>query len=336
MEEVPVSEFALKIEGLSKSFGSTRALDDVTIEVPRESVYGLLGPNGAGKTTLFSVVANFLQADAGSVEVLGIDVRESSRLTGRLGILPQDALFQRNVPIQEQFTFFCRLAGRTPEEAREDVARALTRVGLGDYVGKSIHQLSHGMLKRLGIAQAFLGEPEVIILDEPTAGLDPQNARQIRDLIRELRSRGSTILVSSHNLAEIQELCDRVAILDRGRLVAEGAVGEITSSDQRIEFKLNRELQQHEGDAITEILGVDRIEVLDRTRYSISLNLLARAGLEAGEPVGSGVLEDASDAILSEVYASLLANRITPREVREGNTLEAHFFKVTGQGESGA
>ncbi|MHC4352715.1 MAG: ABC transporter ATP-binding protein, partial [Planctomycetota bacterium] len=200
----------VSIEGISKRFGRIQALNDVSFEVPSNSIFGLLGPNGAGKTTLFSIVADFLKADAGTIEVLGIDTRTISRLQGRLSILPQDAQFQRNVPILDQLVFFRLLAGRTKKQAHVEVVHSLELVGLESFAKRRVGSLSHGMVKRLGIAQAFLGHPEVILLDEPTAGLDPASARQIRDLIKQLQER-ATIVVSSHNLAEIQELCGHVA-----------------------------------------------------------------------------------------------------------------------------
>ena len=167
----------VSIKGISKRFGRIQALNGVSFEVPSHSIFGLLGPNGAGKTTLFSIAADFLKADAGTIKVLGIDTRGISRLQGRLSILPQDAQFQRNVPILDQLVFFRLLAGRTKKQAREEVVHSLDLVGLKSFAKRRVGSLSHGMVKRLGIAQAFLGHPEVILLDEPTAGLDPASAR---------------------------------------------------------------------------------------------------------------------------------------------------------------
>ncbi|HET7131253.1 MAG TPA: ABC transporter ATP-binding protein, partial [Gammaproteobacteria bacterium] len=154
---------AIRVAGISKRFGAQRVLDDVTFDVPAQSTFGLLGPNGAGKTTLFSIVASFLKADSGSIEVLGKNpARRISELEGRLTILPQDAEFQRNMPIVEQLIFFARLGGRGRAAAEREAHGCLELVGLGDYAKRSARTLSHGMQKRLGIAQAFLGNPEVI------------------------------------------------------------------------------------------------------------------------------------------------------------------------------
>jgi ABC-type multidrug transport system ATPase subunit len=305
---------AIDVRGVAKAFGRVRALDDVTLAVPPRSIFGLVGPNGAGKTTLFSVIANFLKSDAGAVEVLGIDVRRISLLRGRLAILPQDALFQRNVPIVDQLAFFRRLDGRSRREAEEDARRTLERVGLGPYIERRVHALSHGMVKRLGLAQAFLGEPEVILLDEPTSGLDPQNARQIRDLVRECQAR-ATIVVSSHNLAEVQDLCSHVAILDEGRLVATGPVDEITRAGRRVEFRPPRPLAEDELRALAALPGIADLAPSGERRYVAAID----PAFADGEAAVAGLLR------------ALLDAGITPRYFAEGNSLEEVFLKMTGR-----
>ena len=313
---------AVSIRGLSKRFGRTQALREVSFEVPSHSIFGLLGPNGAGKTTLFSLTANFLRADAGTVEVLGIDTRQISRLQGRLTILPQDAQFQRNVPILDQLVFFRRLAGRTKSQAQEEVLHTLDLVGLQAVARRRVGSLSHGMVKRLGVAQAFLGHPEVILLDEPTAGLDPANARQIRDLVRQLQQ-STTILVSSHNLGEVQELCDHVAILDHGRLVLAGSVAEITRSRRECQLGLSRPLQEVERQRLTALRGVRDVEPVSTSAtavtaadYLVILDLSA-AGLD-------------QDAVVSALLKTVLDMGIAPRKLMEGHSLESQFLEVTG------
>jgi ABC-type multidrug transport system ATPase subunit len=314
----------VSIEGISKSFGRIQALKDVSFEVPSHSIFGLLGPNGAGKTTLFSIVADFLKADAGTVEVLGIDTRTISHLHGRLSILPQDAQFQRNVPILDQLVFFRLLAGRTKKQAREEVVHSLDLVGLQSFAKRRIGSLSHGMVKRLGIAQAFLGHPEVILLDEPTAGLDPASARQIRDLIKQLQER-ATIIVSSHNLGEIQELCDHVVILDHGKLVLAGSVDEITRADREYNLCLSRPLQDSELEQLNSIEGLR------------SIKTLSQPGADHGEgPAEYLVTLDLSadhvdqDTVIAPILRSVLDMGIAPRKLTEGRSLETQFLEVTG------
>jgi ABC-type multidrug transport system ATPase subunit len=314
----------VSINGLSKRFGRIQALSDVSFDVPSHSIFGLLGPNGAGKTTLFSIIADFLKSDAGTIEVLGIDTREICRLRGRLSILPQDAQFQRNVPIMEQLVFFRLLGGRTKREAREEVIQSLRLVGLESFAKRRVSSLSHGMVKRLGIAQAFLGHPEVILLDEPTSGLDPASARQIRDLIKRLQER-ATIIVSSHNLGEIQELCDHVVILDRGNLVLAGSVDEITRADREYNLSLSRPLQNSELEQLSSIEGVR------------SIRMLSRAGANQGKSAAEYlvILNLSSDhvdqdVVIAAILRSVLDMGVTPRKLAEGRSLESQFLEVTG------
>ncbi len=310
-----MSDTALEIEGISKRFDSTQALDEVSFAVPKGSIFGLLGPNGAGKTTLFSIIASFLHAGAGQIKVLGIGIDHISELQGRLSILPQDALFQRNVPIIEQLSFFRMLDGQDRQTAEAEVRHTLEKVGLAEYAKRGVHALSHGMLKRMGIAQAFLGNPEVILLDEPTAGLDPQNAKQIRDLVVEMQQSGSaTTVISSHNMAEIQDICDHVAILDEGELITAGAVDQLTA-EGRVELSFGQPLTAVAHEAILALDAVALIEQRGPTRYSLGVSW---------EPGSDG------DAAIASVLRTALDHGATPRGMKEGNSLEEFFLKVTG------
>ena len=305
------------INGISKSFGRIRALDSVTFDVPPRSIFGLLGPNGAGKTTLFSIVANFLKANGGTVEVLGIDTRNISQLQGRLSIFPQDADFQRNVPILNQLVFFRLLGGRTRRDAEKEVMETLALVGLESVAKRRVGTLSHGMIKRLGVAQAFLGQPEAILLDEPTAGLDPASAHQTRDLIKKLQER-ATIMVSSHNLAEIQELCDHVAILNLGKLVFVGSVGDITRADREYNLELSRPLQDGEVQQLSLLLGVRGIKPMAAASAAGSASYLVTLDLS-----------DDQDTIVANFLRNVLDAGITPRRFTQSRSLEKHFLEVT-------
>jgi ABC-type multidrug transport system ATPase subunit len=308
---------AVRIQNVTKRFGDINALVDVSFDVPPHSVFGLLGPNGAGKTTLFSIIANFLKADGGSIQVLGHDTGRISELQGRLTILPQDAAFQRSTPILEQLVFFRMLDGKDRATAVSEVNHTLEIVGLGDYAKRGARALSHGMMKRLGVAQAFLGSPEVILLDEPTSGLDPANARQIRNLIQELRER-TTIVVSSHNLAEIQEICDHVAILDKGRVVTCGAMADLTASSRELDLRLSRRLDEQELARLTSLAVVAAVDARNAPEYALRMDLS-----------DGGSWDDAVASVLQAV----LEMGAVPRRLYEGQSLERHFLAVTGQGE---
>jgi ABC-2 type transport system ATP-binding protein len=306
---------AVSIKNVVKVFGKQRAVDDVSFDIPVGSVFGLLGPNGAGKTTLFSIMANFLKPTSGSISVLGVDVERIGELRGRLTILPQDALFQSNVPVREQLEFFALLNGMTQTQAAEETTRVLNMVGLLDAQKKNARALSHGMTKRLGIAQAFMGNPEVIVLDEPTAGLDPVNAGAVRRLINDIKTKANaTLIVSSHNLTEIQELCGAVAILHNGKLVEHKSVAELTESKGNVRMTFGRKLTDAEVAKIKGLPGVASVDV--DTQHEYTLELALAQGQTTEQLIGSLVAELAKGGLI-------------PRSVKEGASLEEKFLEAT-------
>jgi len=308
---------AVSIKNVTKTFGRQRAVDDVSFDIPVGSVFGLLGPNGAGKTTLFSCMANFLKPASGSIEVLGINVNRIGDLCGRLTILPQDALFQANVPVREQLEFFARLNGMTQEAAAAETTRVLTMVGLMEAQKKNARALSHGMTKRLGIAQAFMGTPEVIVLDEPTAGLDPVNAAAVRELIKDIKQKArATLIISSHNLAEIQELCAAVAILNNGKLVECKSVAELTQATGFVRMTFGRKLKDTELATIKGQPGVGTVDGDTQNEYAIELKLATG---------------QTTDQLIGALVSELAKAGLVPRSVKEGASLEEKFLEATRQ-----
>ncbi len=302
-----------RISDVTKKFGTLAALDGVSLEVPEHSVFGVLGPNGAGKTTLFSVMAGFFPVTEGEIVILG--ERDRELLKGRFSILPQDALFQSNIPIIDQLTYFLRLMGRSKREAVAQTVRALEMVELTDVMFGESSTLSHGMYKRLALAQAFLGDPELIILDEPTAGLDWQSAKQIRELVKKLKAE-ATIIVSSHNMDEMRELCDHVAILNHGKLVRMGTVDEVTGVSYAVDCVLSRELTD---DEIKQIMGGGGIEKLEKTgpaAYALGFF--------------PALSKDQIDAALKAFFTYLTEHNAFIRSLVEKNKLEDEYMKVTG------
>jgi ABC-type multidrug transport system ATPase subunit len=302
---------AIAIAGLRKSFGAHPALAGVDLEIPAGVVSGLLGPNGAGKTTLFSIVAGFLRADAGSIRILGHDHRDVAALRGRIGVLPQDAAFQADLSILDQMVYLLRLAGRSQAQAAAEVAATLERVGLGDYLARRTGELSHGMYKRLSLAQAFLGEPEVVLLDEPTAGLDPGNAQRIRALIRDFTADGRrTVVVSSHDMVEMQALCAHVAILRQGRLVSCGRVEDLCRDRRLLQIRLARPPAAAECEALRALPAVLAAEL---------------------RPDGVLVLQvaDGGDELDLGLQRWFVERGILIRAWQDGRTLAEHFHAVT-------
>ncbi len=222
----------LTIQGLVKAFaghlslGRTSVLRGLDLEVRRGEVYGFIGANGAGKTTTIKIVTGLVTADAGQVTLLGQPAtRPAARR--RLGYLPEQPNFYGYLTGREFLRFQARLAGVPPGERGAAVERLLSEVGMASRADRPIRKCSKGMLQRLGIAQALLGGPELLILDEPMSGLDPAGRRDVRDLILAQRERGTTVFFSSHILSDAEVLCDRVGILESGRLALEGTLDEV-------------------------------------------------------------------------------------------------------------
>jgi ABC-type multidrug transport system ATPase subunit len=307
---------AVVLRDLSKWFGrEVLALDRVSFEIPSGSLFGLLGPNGAGKTTLFSVAADFLKASAGTIEILGIDSRRVSDLRGRVSMLPQDASFQAAVPVIEQLVTFARLQGFDARSARESAARALQTVGLGDVMKRAARALSHGMAKRVALAQAFLGNPEVVFLDEPTSGLDPATASAIRKTIREMAG-NRTVIMSSHNLAEIQEMCTDCAVLHKGQVAAVGSMAEMLGRDTFLRVTLTRPADEDLRAALARISGVTAVN--------------GAPGTAELEVVFTPTPARDSDSIRREALLALLNSGHVPRSLKEGQSLEEKFLQITG------
>ena len=206
----------IRCHNLVKRFGSKTVLDQISFELQLGDVAALIGPNGAGKTTLFSILCGYLAADSGRVDILG-QAAGSSTLFGRVTALPQDAQFDPAFSIGEQLQFYGRLQGLNSKTALAETKRVLALVDLSEQFALKAGALSHGMRKRAAIAQAFIGQPQLILLDEPTAGLDPANALQIRQLVSQLAGEVS-FLISSHNIFELEQLCNKVLYLQQGKL----------------------------------------------------------------------------------------------------------------------
>jgi len=227
---------AVVTDGLTKDFRSGfwrsrphRGLDGVSLEIPTGGVFGLLGPNGAGKSTTLKILMNLLWPSAGRAEVLGRPPGDVAARR-RLGFLPEHPTFYDHLTAEELLSYFAGLFGYPAAERRARASRYLDLVGIGADRRRLLRHYSKGMVQRVGIAQALINDPELVILDEPMSGLDPVGRRDVRDLILRLRDEGRTVLFSSHILSDAELLCSRVAILAKGRLVASGALSDLTAA----------------------------------------------------------------------------------------------------------
>ncbi len=231
------SELAITTRQLSKQYGAQFAVQNLDVEIKKNITTGLIGPNGAGKTTLMSLICGFIKPSDGTVNVLGQEPNAAD-LKSRVSILPQDAHFLKSLSVKVQLTMLAELQGFAKQAARKEALRVLDLVDLIEAQNKLPEQMSHGMLKRCAIAQALMGEPELILLDEPTAGLDPSTTDNIKAVIKNLQNK-ATIMISSHNLSVIEDLCQEVVILDKGRLHAHHEIDQIVVKQQALTIKLS-------------------------------------------------------------------------------------------------
>ena len=231
---------AVRTADLVKRYGSRRALDGLTLSVPRGAVMGLVGANGAGKTTWMLTVAGLLRASSGTVDVLGEGPFDPARLGGRVTVLPQDAELPPELSPRELLQTFGRLQGLSAGAAARAADAALAAVNLSDRATCAMRTLSHGMRKRAMVAQCFVGEPELVLLDEPLNGLDPVEADRLRRLLVAHRGR-RTIVVSSHRLGDIEQVCTHVAFMENGRVVRADTLRAITQADGQTSYVLSSE-----------------------------------------------------------------------------------------------
>lgn len=225
----------IEVSHLTKQYGNHLAVDDVSFTVADGQICGLLGPNGAGKSTIMNILTGYLSATSGQVTVAGHPLpEEADAAKACVGYLPEQPPLYPEMTVQEYLTFAAELKGVKKAERKEQVCRAARRTGLEAVLPRLIRSLSKGYKQRVGIAQALLGSPRLIILDEPTVGLDPAQVIEIRKLIREL-GRAHTVILSSHILSEVQAVCQQILILSKGHLAAAGSLEELTADGKSLE-----------------------------------------------------------------------------------------------------
>ena len=225
----------IEVSHLTKQYGNHLAVDDVSFTVADGQICGLLGPNGAGKSTIMNILTGYLSATSGQVTVAGHPLpEEADAAKACVGYLPEQPPLYPEMTVQEYLTFAAELKGVKKAERKEQVCRAARRTGLEAVLPRLIRSLSKGYKQRVGIAQALLGSPRLIILDEPTVGLDPAQVIEIRKLIREL-GRAHTVILSSHILSEVQAVCRQILILSKGHLAAAGSLEELTADGKSLE-----------------------------------------------------------------------------------------------------
>lgn len=287
MPETP----AVSVQHLTKVFkgslgkGAFRAVHDLSLTVHSGEVYGLIGPNGSGKSTTMKVILGLLRATEGQTSIFGVPSSEvGSRRS--VGFLPENPYFYKHLTGRETLCFYGSLCGLRGRKLNERADEMLVLTGLEDAAARRVGGYSKGMLQRLGLAQALIHEPRLLVLDEPTAGVDPTGSRVIRDLILSFRARGITVLVTSHLLEQMQEVCDRVGIMARGRMVREGRLEDLVAVENQTELVLENATPEllAEINALIQTAGKDaRLLRSGRPRTTLE-RLFIEATQESGKP----------------------------------------------------
>lgn len=288
----------IETRGLTKSYGPVRALAGLSLQIPQGGVYGVLGPNGAGKSTLFRILLGLIRPSAGEATVMGGRVGDVAAMR-RMGSMIETPRFPPFLSARQVLEWLARAHGAG---AQVDIPYWLERVGLTEAADRKVKGFSVGMMQRLGVAAALMSRPELVILDEPTSGMDPPGIQEMRALIRSLATDdGVTVVLASHQLLEVQRVCDRVAILNKGALVREGAVRELTADGERLRLAAG---------------PVDQV-----------LAVLGERGTRDGEAVLAAVKRDEAPGLIR----ALVEQGVDIHEARwVGTDLESIFFTETG------
>ncbi|WP_370042918.1 ABC transporter ATP-binding protein [Lysinibacillus sp. RC79] len=254
----------LEIKNLTKSFTNVNIISDLTLNIKRGEVYGLIGPNGAGKTTLISIICGLIKPTKGSITFDGENILgDNAKLKKLLGIVPQDIALYSALSAKDNLLFWGRMYNLSGEELKERVAECLKLVGLDDRANEKISTFSGGMKRRINIAAAILHEPELLIMDEPTVGIDPQSRNHILETIKQLNSNGMTVIYTSHYMEEVEYLCDRIGIIDHGKLIVQGTIKEVIlqiGNESKVFFSLQNYNEGLLGGITQTVPGIVEIE----------------------------------------------------------------------------
>lgn len=309
-----MKEIGIDIEGVSKRFGKTIAVDNVSLKIYRGELFSILGPNGAGKTTLMNMIVGIFPPDSGRISVLGMDIsKDIDEIKKVIGYIPQENILYDKLTVYENMMFYAGLYDIPGGKAKEKVMKLLDFVGLKDSIKKRAKNLSGGMRKRLNIAIGLINDPEILVLDEPTTGLDPNARRNIWDLLRFLKKEGKTVIMATHYMEEADELSDRVAIMDYGKVIA------LDTPDN---------LKKHFGPkTVLEISFYKSVSNMEEEFKNFSINgriIMYNDSLKL-------YVEDADIVLPQIVEKSLkIGAKIKRIEIKEP-TLEDVFIKLTGR-----
>ncbi|MBG6102500.1 ATP-binding cassette domain-containing protein [Micromonospora vinacea] len=327
---------AIEAEGLTRSFGDTRALAGIDLQVPAGTVYGLLGPNGAGKTTAVRVLATLLRPDGGSARVFGHDVvTEADKVRSRVSLTGQYASVDEDLTGTENLVLLARLLGLRKPAARERAAALLAAFGLTEASDRQVKKYSGGMRRRIDIAASILNTPDLLFLDEPTTGLDPRSRNQVWEIVRAVVSHGTTVLLTTQYLDEADQLAGRIAVVDHGRVIAEGTPGELKSSigSGTVHLRLRDPAQRPEAERVLREaldvpvqLAADPVALTARVgEAGTDLDASAQAARALSDLARAGIVVDnfsLGQPSLDEVFLALTDHPAVPTDERD-DELEA-------------
>jgi ABC-2 type transport system ATP-binding protein len=308
------NSIAIEVKNLHKAFGETKAVAGVNFTVDQGEIFSLLGPNGAGKTTTISMLSCLLRPDDGDAVVLGHSIRKDAMgVKSVLGVVPQEIALYEDLSARENLTFWGKMYGLRGEPLKKRVDEVLEIIGLADRAKERIKKYSGGMKRRVNIGVALLHKPQIMYMDEPTVGIDPQSRRSILDSVLKLKNEGTTVLYTTHYMEEAQELSDHIAIMDQGKMIASGTHNElvkIVGATDRITVTINAESAKV-MEAWKAVKGVKRVSADDGTLI---------------------ILADDSNRVLPRLFETAAANgvRITSVAIQEPN-LETVFLHLTGR-----
>ena len=309
-------ETVLQVKNLKKSYKNRKAIDGLSFELYGGEILGFLGPNGAGKSTTINILSTILKKDSGEIKFFNREITSNlNYIKSRIGIVPQDLAIYEDVSAYKNVEFFASLYGLRKEKLRQSVLEALRFVGLEDRKDDIPKTFSGGMKRRLNIACAIAHNPQIIILDEPTVGIDPQSRNHILSSIKKLKAIGRTIIYTTHYMEEIEEISDRVIIIDKGKKIAEGTIPELLEEYKNTRvYKISTNIEKSNNfkcDFLYEIEGIQKIEIIE--------NCIAITTIKE--------IENLDKIILSLINRNIKINHITSEE---GN-LELVFLDLTGR-----
>lgn len=283
----------IEVKNLSKKFGSAKVLDDINFSVKKGEILGFLGPNGAGKTTTMKIITSFWTGSSGKVIIDGLDVADNSIQTRKkIGYLPENVPLYDEMRVFEYLKFIAEVRGIDKSEHKKAITKASEACGLSKVLRKPIDELSKGYRQRVGLAQAIIHEPYILILDEPTTGLDPNQIAEIRDLIRKI-GKEKTVIFSTHILSEVSATCDRIIIINDGKIVGEGRPNElIEKAKQKELIYLSIKADKEKAlAALKEVEGVEKIEVKDKEGEDVyGFNIEPKSGTDIREKLSRAAM----------------------------------------------